>query len=77
MDHKTPPDSDFMRGLARAKARERERRWRSQDGERIYVWDGSHGELEAYNKRGKHLGVVDPATGCMIEDAVPGRTIDV
>jgi hypothetical protein len=40
-----------------------ERRWRTPDGKRIYTWDSLHGEVEVFNKRGKHLGVVDPVTG--------------
>ncbi len=35
-----------------------------------------HGEIEVYNRRGKHLGVLNPA-GVMISEAIPGRTIDV
>ncbi|WP_133680532.1 colicin E3/pyocin S6 family cytotoxin [Paludibacterium purpuratum] len=54
-----------------------ERRWRSPDGERLYTWDSLHGEIEVYNKRGRHLGVVDPVTGNLIKDAVRGRKIDV
>lgn len=33
--------------------------WRSQDKERYYTWDALHGEIEVFNKRGKHLGVLD------------------
>ncbi len=54
-----------------------ERRWRSDDGKRIYTWDNLHGEIEVFNKRGKHLGVIEPIHGTMIKDAVKGRTIDV
>ena len=35
------------------------------------------GEIEVYNKRGKHLGVVHAVTGEWIKDAVKGRAIDV
>jgi hypothetical protein len=54
-----------------------EKRWRSHDGKRIYTWDYLHGEIEVFNKRGKHLGVIDPVHGMMIKDAVKRRTIDV
>jgi hypothetical protein len=53
------------------------RRWRSDDGDRLYEWDELHGHIEAYNKRGEHLGVLDAVTGVRIGDPVRGRTIDV
>jgi hypothetical protein len=43
----------------------------------LYTWDEVHGEIEVYNARGKHLGVLDPITGALIKDAVPGRRVDV
>jgi Cytotoxic len=53
------------------------KRWRSRDGgSRLFEWDDLHGEIEIYNRRGKHLGVLDPQ-GNLIGEAVPGRTIDV
>lgn len=53
-----------------------QKRWKSQDLKRIYTWDSLHGEIEVFNKRGKHLGVLNPQ-GELIKDAVKGRTIDV
>lgn len=53
-----------------------EKRWVSKDGSRIYTWDKLHGEIEVFNKRGYHLGVVDQH-GRMIKPAVKGRRIDV
>jgi hypothetical protein len=58
-------------------ARNGERRWRSDGGKRIYTWDGLHGEVEVFNSRGRHLGALDPETGALIKDPVPGRSIDV
>lgn len=52
-------------------------RWRSKDGKRLFTWDGLHGEIEAYNTRGLHLGVLDAVAGDLIKDAVRGRRIDV
>lgn len=52
-------------------------RWRTPDGKRIYTWDSLHGEIEVFNCRGKHLGVIDPMTGLPLKPAVAGRTIDV
>ncbi|PCH66974.1 MAG: hypothetical protein COC06_12005 [Bacteroidales bacterium] len=53
-----------------------QKRWRSQDLKRLYTWDSLHGEIEVFNKRGKHLGVLNP-NGDLIKDAVKGRKIDV
>ncbi len=54
-----------------------ERRWRSKDGNRLYTWDSLHGEIEVFNKRGKHLGVIDAVHGNLIKEPVRGRKIDV
>jgi putative cytotoxic protein len=54
-----------------------ERRWRSDGGKRIYTWDALHGEVEVFNKRGKHLGALDPINGTLVKEAVKGRKIDV
>ena len=50
-------------------------RWKSPDGD-ILEWDSQHGDVEVYNKRGKHKGSANPDTGKMTKDPVPGRTID-
>ena len=54
-----------------------ERRWKSKDGNRLYTWDSFHGEIEVFNRRGRHLGAIDPVTGLLLKDAVSGRKIDV
>lgn len=55
-----------------------ELRWSSFDGKRIYTWDSLHGEIEVFNHRGRHLAVLDAATGRSNgKPAVPGRKIDV
>ena len=55
------------------------RRW--EDKKNIYEWDSQHGEVEMYDKRGRHLGSFDPETGKPITDKdgkvkgpVSGRT---
>jgi hypothetical protein len=53
------------------------RRWRNEDGSRLYTWDALHGEIEVYNSRGKHLGALDPLTGELVKVAVRGRKINV
>lgn len=44
--------------------------------DKFYSWDGLHGEIEVFNKRGYHIMVLDPF-GNKIKDAVRGRKIDV
>lgn len=47
------------------------------DDDVIYTWDSLHGEIEAYNARGYHLGVIDALTGEPIKPARKGRRIRV
>jgi hypothetical protein len=54
-----------------------ERRWRSSRGGLIYTWDSLHGEIETFNSRGDHLGVLDALTGVPIKPARKGRKIRV
>lgn len=42
-----------------------------------YEWDNTHGEIEVYDRRGQHKGVIDPTTGEQIKSPVKGRSIDV
>jgi hypothetical protein len=53
-----------------------ERRWRSEDGKELMTWDGLHGEVEVYNRPGRHIGTKDPITGVWIKNAIRGRRID-
>jgi hypothetical protein len=58
------------------KRKSQRRRWTSQRGQ-ILEEDTQHGELEKYNDRGWHEGVVDPDTGELIKEPVRGRRIEV
>jgi hypothetical protein len=71
-----PVHSRFLELQERVRRRG-EARWRSADGERLYTWDDTHREVEAFNKRGFHLGALDPDTGVTIKPAQKGRRIDV
>jgi len=53
------------------------KRWRSDGGKRIYTWDALHGEVEVFDRRGRHLGALDPINGTWVKEAVRGRRIDV
>lgn len=52
------------------------KRWRSKDYTRLYTWDSLHGEIEVFNARGRHLGVLNPQ-GVFIKEAIKGRKINV
>jgi hypothetical protein len=52
-------------------------RWRNEDGDRLYEYDSRHGHVEAYNSRGRHVGVLDVKSGVRIGGAKAGRKIDV
>lgn len=54
-----------------------ERRWRNVQDDLIYTWDALHGEIEAYDRRGRHLGVLDAVSGEPIKPARKGRRIRV
>ena len=68
--------SPFLARMERVK-RSGGQRWRDPERDQLYEWDDLHKEVEVYDKRGSHLGAVDPVTGVFIKDAEPGRTIDV
>lgn len=54
-----------------------ERRWRDRLTRRLLTWDALHGEIEAFDLRGRHLGVLDAVTGVLVKPAVKGRRIRV
>ena len=63
------------RGRLRHRGGKLRARWKDSDG-KIYEWDSQHGELEKYDKRGKHLGAFDYKTGDKIKPADPKRRIE-
>lgn len=64
-----PSQSPIWQGLDRLRGKTR------TDGNRLYQWDYTHNNIEVYNSRGRHLGVMDPVSGGMIGPAVRGRTL--
>ncbi|NJM12882.1 MAG: hypothetical protein HC889_14330 [Synechococcaceae cyanobacterium SM1_2_3] len=77
MTQKPIPKPSFLDSCDAIGAYGNVKRWRSKDGSRIYTWDSLHGEIEVFNKRGYHLGVIDAVHGHIIKEAVRGRKIDV
>ncbi len=43
---------------------------------RIFEWDYQHGAVEAYDRRGRHLGEFDAETGEMRRAPITGRTVE-
>lgn len=54
-----------------------QRRWRTTEGDLLLTWDSLHGEIEAYDRLGRHVGVRDVRSGERVKEAVRGRRIDV
>ncbi len=76
MTHIPKPNPCYLDGMTRL-VRSGSSRWVSPDGDRLFEWDGLHGEIEMYNRRGKHLGALHALTGQLVKPAQRGRTIDV
>jgi len=47
-------------------------RWRAPNGD-IWEWDKQHGDVEVYDRNGRHRGSFNPNTNKQ-KPAVPGRT---
>jgi hypothetical protein len=75
--HVPIPKPSFLDQCVYIGGRTGEKRWRSKDRTKIYTCDFSHGEIEVFNRRGCHLGVLHAVTGKLIKGAVAGRKIDV
>ena len=67
---------DFWNNLDRCKGGGTRTNGESGKKRRFYEWDHTHGDVEVYDGRGKHLGSADPQTGEMTKPPVPGREID-
>jgi len=63
--------SDFYRFIDGRKV------WSDAGKGLFYTWDSLHGEIEVFNKRGRHLGAVDSLTGVFIKDEVKGRKLNL
>ncbi len=77
MASKPRPSPCFLDQMLPLKAVGGQKRWRSPDGKRLYTWDSRHGEIEVYDKRGRHWAVVHAITGKPIKPAKKGRRINV
>ncbi|WMX57433.1 colicin E3/pyocin S6 family cytotoxin [Peribacillus sp. R9-11] len=77
MVHKILPRPSFLDTCVSLKVVGNRKVWRSHDGKRLYTWDSLHGEIEVFNRQGRHLGSADAISGALIKTAVKGRKLDV
>lgn len=73
------PTNCFLRagGVEYVGVRDGYKVWRSRSEDRYYTWDSLHGEVEAYDKRGRHVAVLHAISGVRTGTAKPGRKINV
>lgn len=77
MVYKPLREPHFLENCTVLKVADGRKVWKSSNGKRLYTWDELHGEIEVFNKRGKHLGSADKTTGIIYKDAVKGRELNV
>lgn len=51
--------------------------WANRNRTAFFTWDSLHGEIEAFDKKGRHNGSLNSLNGELIKEAVKGRTINV
>ena len=77
LDRKQIPKPGFLDTCDYLDYIQGERRWRSRVEPALYTWDFVHGEIEKFDFRGQHSGVLDALTGKRIKPARKGRRIRV
>ena len=68
--------STFLKTQQRVK-RSNGSRWQSKDGSLFYEWDSLHGEIEVYDSKGRHYGVLNADGTPSKKQAIKGRRINV
>lgn len=71
------PNPCFLDGCEVIKIVGGNKLWSNIDRTRYFTWDSLHGEIEAFDKQGRHLGALNATTGDLTKEAVRGRKIDV
>ena len=72
----TKGESEVWKNLDNVKGQDRKTSGTGRN-KKYYEWDHTHNDIEVYDRKGNHLGSMDPTTGEMYKPAVPGRKIDV
>lgn len=71
------PEDSFLKDLEVVMVAGGRKVWTTPDRDRYYTWDTLHGEVEVFNKRGKHLGAARPVTGELYKPADRRKSLDV
>lgn len=71
------PKPCFLDGCEVIKVIGNKKVWSNKERTRFFTWDSLHGEIEAFDSTGRHLGVLNAITGDLIKDAIRGRKLDV
>jgi hypothetical protein len=61
------PKPSFLDQLEFFGVREGRKVWADSKRKRFYCWDGQHGEIEVFDKRGWHISVIHSITGELLE----------
>ncbi|RJF83285.1 hypothetical protein D3877_00890 [Azospirillum cavernae] len=77
MAHHLPPRPSILDDFDFHKVIDGRKVWKNREGTRYFSWDSLHGEVEMFDRRGYHLGSLDPNTGNPLKDAVRGRRLNV
>ncbi|WP_330290335.1 DNRLRE domain-containing protein [Streptomyces sp. NBC_00576] len=71
----TPSTSPYWKKLTPYKGKTKSN-GKSGSKKRYFEWDYTHGDIEVYDKNGKHLGSADPNGGHIYKPPVKGRKIN-
>ncbi|MEV5847796.1 DNRLRE domain-containing protein [Streptomyces sp. NPDC051985] len=71
----TPSNSPYWKKLTPYKGKTKSN-GKSGSKKRYFEWDYTHGDIEVYDKNGKHLGSADPNGGHIYKPPVKGRKIN-
>lgn len=69
------PTPCFLDGMEKYRVVDGRQTYKTRD--RYFQWDEFHGEIEVYDKRGRHLGALDAQSGTQVKDAERTRKINV
>lgn len=75
MSYTPPPSPSILDDFEYFGIRASRKVWRS--GDRYFTWDSRHAEVEVFNKRGRHLGALDAATGTYLKGPDKEKRIHV
>jgi hypothetical protein len=75
MAPKPRPSPCFLDGLEKHQVISGKQVWTNRQRSRFFTWDGLHGEIEVFDRQGRHLGALHAVTGQLTKPAKKGRTL--